>query len=196
MRESSDPRTAIQAAAGAIPSAKPKTRCDHLVHRLVYEYNSRTANATGDSKNASRFNCHAANTKIPQDITTKFLTKLWVNAPAGNARVRVRGFAASMEASAKRLNDIAADRAATMATMIQTIWCTVGSPSAASIAPHNANGSAKTECSHLIISRVTRRFFRRGTEHSKRSVTFRSNQRDEAAAFDHFNGGFAFALMH
>ena len=58
---------------------------------------------------------------------------------------------------------IAAERAPTMATTIQMSCRAVGNPPAANIAPHNANGSAKMECSHLIISRVTRRLRRRGT---------------------------------
>jgi len=41
-----------------------------------------------------------------------------------------------------------------MATMIQISCHAVGQPRAASIAPHKANGSANTECSHLIISIV------------------------------------------
>ncbi len=39
--------------------------------------------------------------------------------PAGMARLLVRGFLASMSASTTRLNAIAAERAATMATTIQ-----------------------------------------------------------------------------
>jgi hypothetical protein len=62
---------------------------------------------------------------------------------------------------------MAAERAATMATMIQSSWWSVGIPFAASIAPQSANGSANTECSHLIISKVTRRLLRKGTSHSK-----------------------------
>src|SRR2546430_2209803 len=111
----------------------------------------------------------AAKTKIAQNIKANFLTKVWVSVPAGSARTFVRGLAASMETSANRLKDIAADRAATIATTIQIIWCVVGTPRAASMAPHNANGSAKMECSHLIISSVTRRFFSRGTLHCKRN---------------------------
>ena len=49
---------------------------------------------------------------------------------------------------------MAAERAATMATMIHSSL-PAGKPFAASMAPHKAKGSAKTECSHLIISRVT-----------------------------------------
>ena len=37
MRGSSEPRTAIQAAAGAMPSANPSTRCENEVNRLVNE---------------------------------------------------------------------------------------------------------------------------------------------------------------
>ena len=71
--------------------------------------------------------------------------------------MRVRGFSASIDASASRLNAIAAERAATMATIIQASERPLGTPLAASIAPHSAKGSAKIECSHLIISSVTRR---------------------------------------
>ena len=71
------------------------------------------------------------------------------------ARMRVRGLAASSEASARRLKAIAAERAVTMQTMIQKICMGRGKPWAASMAPVSANGSAKMECSHLIISRVT-----------------------------------------
>ena len=35
IRGSSDPRTAIQAAAGAIPRANPRNRCDQRVNRLL-----------------------------------------------------------------------------------------------------------------------------------------------------------------
>jgi hypothetical protein len=63
-----------------------------------------------------------------------------------------------MLASASRLNAIAAERAEIMATMIHSNWCPVGQPPAASIAALRANGKAKIECSHLIISSVTRRF--------------------------------------
>ena len=37
MRGSSEPRMAIQAAAGAMPSENPSTRCDSDVNRLVKE---------------------------------------------------------------------------------------------------------------------------------------------------------------
>src|SRR5665811_767341 len=102
--------------------------------------------------------------KIALDTTTNVATNAGERCPAGKARVLVRGLAASMEASAQRLNAIAAERAATMATMIHTSWRSEGNPPAASMAPQSANGRAKMECSHLIISSVTRRLCRTGTE--------------------------------
>ena len=60
---------------------------------------------------------------------------------------------------------MAQERAPTIATMIHTICCHEGHPGAApaagaeraaSNAPISANGSANTECSNLIISRMVR----------------------------------------
>src|SRR5258705_1891168 len=116
MRGSKDPRTAIQAAEGAMPSANPSTRCDQRVKRLAYEYSKPTASATGDRTSAKRFSWDAASTNTAQETMTNSVTNPGVNVPAGRARVWVRGLAASMEASARRLKAIAAERAATMAT--------------------------------------------------------------------------------
>ena len=49
---------------------------------------------------------------------------------------------------------MAAERAATSATMIQIEVCRLGMPRAANTAPVRPKGSVSTECSHLIISRV------------------------------------------
>ena len=117
-----------------------------------------TASATGESISVIRFNCEAARTNIPQATRTKVLTNAGVNCPTGSARVAVRGLSASIEASASRLKAIAAERAETMATIIHAKARQAGIPPAASIAPQSANGSAKIECSHLIISRVIFRF--------------------------------------
>ncbi len=76
------------------------------------------------------------------------------------ARELVRGFTASRSASAQRLKAMAAERAETMATRIQPTVRAAGSPRAASSIPVSAKGSAKMECSHLIISSVVRVFFR------------------------------------
>ncbi len=106
---------------------------------------------------------HAANTNMALDMMTNVTTNPGVSCPAGKARVLVRGLAPSMAASAHRLKAMAAERAAIMAMMIHISWRPVGNPPAASIAPQSANGSANTECSHLIISSVMRRLCRRGT---------------------------------
>ena len=58
-------------------------------------------------------------TKTAEEIITKTATNAGVNCPAGNARVRVRGLAPSIDASASRLNAMAAERADTIATAIQ-----------------------------------------------------------------------------
>jgi hypothetical protein len=50
---------------------------------------------------------------------------------------------------------MAAERAATMQRMIQPSFDQDGQPSAARTAAVKANGRAKIECSHLIISSVT-----------------------------------------
>ena len=97
---------------------------------------------------------HPAQTPSPTPATNPPTNPL-LSVPAGRARIAVRGFAASSRASTSRLNAIAADRAATMQTTIQPSTRSVGQPPAASTAPVNANGSANTECSHLIISSVT-----------------------------------------
>src|ERR1700733_11059175 len=104
--------------------------------------------ATGDNSSDRRFSCEAATTKIVHEITTKLATNPGESIPAGRARVRVRGLAASMEASASRLNAMAAERAETIATTIQSSACAVGQPPAAKSAPHKANGNTKTECCH------------------------------------------------
>src|SRR5579859_6953685 len=85
--------------------------------------------------------------------------------PAGMARMAVRGLAASIRASATRLKAMAAERAETMHRMIQPSLAAAGIPPAASMAAQSANGSAKMECSHLIISSVVLMLARRGTEY-------------------------------
>jgi hypothetical protein len=57
--------------------------------------------------------------KMTQETMTKVATKVDESCPAGRARVRVRGLAASMDASARRLKAMAAERAASMAITIQ-----------------------------------------------------------------------------
>ena len=67
-------------------------------------------------------------------------------APRGISRFAVRGFSASSRASTSRLNPMAAERAATMATRIHpTTGHVIGVCRDASSAPASANGSANTE---------------------------------------------------
>src|SRR5579875_772171 len=98
----------------------------------------------------------APSRKTAQEITVNVTTKLRETRPAGSARAAVRGLAASISASARRLNAMAAERALTMQTTIQPRTRAGGQPPAARTAPVRAKGSAKIECSHLIISKVTR----------------------------------------
>ena len=62
------------------------------------------------------------------------------------------------------LNAMAADRAVTMQTTIQNNFRQGGHPPAANIAPERAKGSAKMECSHLIISSVVPTFRHRAID--------------------------------
>ncbi len=95
-----------------------------------------------------------------------------------------------------RLNAMAAERAETMHSTIQPSWDARGMPPAASMAPHKANGSAKIECSHLIISSVILMFEKIGTGHSKSAADGRRScckpllpdQRHKAAAFEQTDG--------
>ena len=63
--------------------------------------------------------CHAANTNTTDETTTKTTASARDIAPRGISRIAVRGLSASYDASASRLNPIAALRAATIATTIQ-----------------------------------------------------------------------------
>src|SRR5260370_683569 len=119
MRGSREPRTAIQAADGAMPSANPRTRGDPRGERVVEEEGRSTERARGESHRVRRFSCDAATIKMAQETMTKLATKARERCPEGSARVAVRGLAASMAESARRLKAMAAERAATMAMMIQ-----------------------------------------------------------------------------
>src|SRR2546421_12269623 len=106
-------------------------------------------------------------TKTTQDAVTKTATNFCESSPAGMARMAVRGLAASICASARRLKAMAAERADTMHRTIQPSCANEGTPPAASMAAHRANGRAKTECSHLIISSVIPMLLRIRKDYSK-----------------------------
>ena len=123
--------------------------------------------ATGESRKASGLSCHAAKISSAEVTATNPATNGRDSLPAGSARVLVRGLAASISASASRLNAMAAERAATRATQIQNNVQAEGMPRAASTAPVSPNGSVRNECSHLIISRVVPMLRRRASCDSK-----------------------------
>ena len=114
------------------------------------------ASARGESANASRFNWNEAKMKIIEQANRKKTTKRRESSPAARGQFWVLGFKRSNLASDNRLNDIAQDRAETMATKIQSNVRQEGKPFAATRALIRANGKANTECSTLII-RKTRR---------------------------------------
>jgi hypothetical protein len=109
-----------------------------------------------------RLSCDAAIRKSAEEAIVNIHAKRRSSRPAGKARAAVRGFAASISRSAIRLKVIAADRAPTIATVIQmsfeiqklAVWG--GMLRAASAAPKKAKGSANSVCSILIISSVIR----------------------------------------
>ena len=90
---------------------------------------------------------NAAMKKSADDATVKAATKRALNSPAGIARIFVLGLAASNSRSTSRLNDIAAERAPTIATTIHKTRSHAGRPLAARTAPRNANGNAKIKWS-------------------------------------------------
>src|ERR1700730_5624784 len=113
----------------------------------------------GESFSANGFNCHAAITNNAEARSVKAQAKPMESSPVANARIAVRGLRRSYSRSAMRFMVIAAERAPTIATMIQRICQTLGkrpASRAASRAPTSAKGRAKTECSNLIISSTIR----------------------------------------
>src|SRR5205085_2760529 len=114
------------------------------------------ASATGASASVRRLSIAAATKKSVVAVSVNIQTNFLDSRPAGSARMRVRGFAASNVWSASRLKAIAVERAPTIATVIQSSCQAAGIPRAASTAPKKAKGSAKSVCSILIISSVVR----------------------------------------
>src|SRR5579862_9732569 len=89
MRRSSEPRMAIQAAAGAIPRANPRTRCENDVNRLVNEYVKMTARATGARRKHNVLSSYAARMNSSDEAATKPQLKPVESNPAGMWRVLV-----------------------------------------------------------------------------------------------------------
>src|SRR5262249_36704740 len=116
------------------------------------------ASATGDSAKHSGPSRQAAYTNSSDAAATNAAASFVDMRPRGSSRLAVRGFRASVRASASGLNPMAALRAATIATRTQPIVAGGGSrtdagptpaPFPASSTPANANGSAKTEWLNL-----------------------------------------------
>src|ERR1041385_834782 len=146
------------------------------------------ASATGANSSASRFNIAAATKNSAAEMTVNAQTKPTDNRPDGKARLALRAFRASYSRSATRLKALAVERAETMAAVIQISGRNEGTPAAASTAPRNANGNAKSVCSILIISSVRRVFLitvdtvsqilpQRSTEVSSQRSTTRTRKR-------------------
>src|SRR5580692_5384319 len=119
--------------------------------------------ASGANLSARELSCHAATKNKATAASVKNQANCSESAPVARARCFVRGFSRSYRRSTMRFMAMAAERAATMATTIQTYWRSVGQPfggwcvaRAARSAPVSANGSAKMECSNLIISSTVR----------------------------------------
>src|SRR4051812_31551121 len=108
--------------------------------------------ARGESARASGLSCQAARTRRRALAAMNRETAAGETSPAGRARLAVRGLAASIFRSISRFHPMAALRAPTMATTIQSTVRQTGQPWAASIIPRKANGRAKIVCSNLIIS--------------------------------------------
>src|SRR5580658_563265 len=90
MRGSSDPRTAIHAAAGAMPKERPRIKCEKEVKRLVNEEKKTTAKATGASLKHNGFKARAASRNTRTEKITKPQANWILRIPAGMWRRRVR----------------------------------------------------------------------------------------------------------
>src|ERR1043165_2513310 len=101
--------------------------------------------ATGARIRVKRLSIVAAMKKSAAEIIVNAQTKLTESAPAGIARLRVRGLRASISRSAMRLKAIAQERAPTIASVIQRNCRSVGSPLAAKTAPRKAKGRSEEQ---------------------------------------------------
>src|SRR5580765_300195 len=89
------PRTAIHAPVGAIARHQPSTRCESRVQRLVNEYSTTLASATGANSSVRRFSIAAATRKIAALTMVNAQANRTDREPAGIARIFVRGLRAS-----------------------------------------------------------------------------------------------------
>ena len=118
---SSEPVTAIQAAAGAMPSEKPRTRCEKRGEALgvgVEEDHGQRHRRQLEAQRIQRARGQQEHQNRQPSRSPRRSAAL--KSPAGMWRMRVRGLRASISASRIRLNAIAAERAPTIATTIQS----------------------------------------------------------------------------
>src|SRR5258708_21014834 len=143
------PPAASHPPTGATAMASARNNCVYVVNRLASEYQNTMASASGDSTKHTRPSAYAAPTNATEAAATKTIASQRVIAPRGSSRIAVRGLFASYRASTSRLKPIAAPRAATIATTIQTTRHATSRPDKgrswrASSDPVQAKGSAKT----------------------------------------------------
>ena len=129
---------------GEIARAQPSIRCENAVNRFAYEYPRTLNNATGDSANVSQFSEYAARQKDADRQKKEAHANLTESLPLGSRGSRFAGSAASKSRSTMRLNVIAAERAPTIATVIQRSVATSGTIRGQN-RPRNAKGSG-TAC--------------------------------------------------
>ncbi len=98
MRGSSDPRTAIHAAAGAIPKLKPSTRCEKEVKRLVNDRKIRSREPAAPAANKA-VQLARGQKKQRHGGRHNIQAKPRLNKPAGRWRLRVRGLRPSISRS-------------------------------------------------------------------------------------------------
>lgn len=116
--------------------------------------------AIGASLKQSSFSIYAARKKTIKDTMIKITVWTGVIRPVGIALSFVRGFKASILQSISLFKNMAAERAPTIATIIQRILSNEGIPLADSIAPIKANGRANRVWENFIISSIIRVFSR------------------------------------
>src|SRR5262249_31951874 len=115
------PPAASHPPTGATAMASPRNNCVQLVNRLASEYQKTITSATGDNSRHNGLSRQAAKTNTTDAAMTNERASRLLSRPRGSSRQAVRGLSASKRASARRLNPIAALRAATIATRIQPI---------------------------------------------------------------------------
>ena len=96
---------------------------------------TKPATGIGQSQWTSGSSWKTAIRKTASEAAQKTTTAAGESRPDGSSRPAVRGLRASRPASIRRFSPIASERAPTIATVIQTRSCALGTPSTARNAP-------------------------------------------------------------